>query len=84
MKRNKYNRIHILNLCKPTDCDTTVPLMDAQVAVNELCRYFLGEDWYSISGSISNEQINTEIVCEIELNYKGARRKKRKRRYRKI
>lgn len=84
MKRNKCNKMHILNLCKPIDCGILAPPMDAQVAVDELCRYFLGEDWYSTSGANSSEQINTEIVYEIEMSYKGARRKRKKRRYRKI
>ncbi len=39
--------------------------MTAQTAVDELCRFFLGEDWYTVN-PISTEQINTEIVYEIE------------------
>ena len=45
------------------------PPMDAQVALNELCNYFLGDEWYAIS-PISQEQINTEIVYEIECKLK--------------
>lgn len=50
------------------------PPMNAQVAVNELCRYLLGDDWYTIINS--NEQANTEIVYEIECRYKKHRRRK--------
>lgn len=52
------------------------PPMDAQTAVNELCRFFLGEDWYT-TNPISQEQINTEIVYEIECKYKNIRRVKK-------
>lgn len=45
------------------------PPMKAQVAVNELCHFFLGEDWYSLN-PVSTEQINTEIVYEIERKFK--------------
>ena len=44
------------------------PPMKAQVAVNELCRYFLGDDWYTVINS--NEQANTEIIYEIECKLK--------------
>lgn len=60
----------ILNLCKDVDCGMLTPPMDAQVALNELRRYFLGEDWYVVS-PIGREQINTEIVYEIESKYKS-------------
>lgn len=49
--------------------------MKAQIAVNELCRHFLGEDWYSMN-PVSAEQINTEIVYEIERRYKVRRVRK--------
>ena len=45
------------------------PPMNAQVAVNELCRFFLGEDYWTIVNN--NEQANTEIVFEIECKYKN-------------
>jgi len=47
--------------------------MKAQVALDELCRYFLGEDWYTTMPE-SQEQVNTEIVYEIERKYKGNKR----------
>ena len=51
--------------------------MDAQVALNELCRYFLGKNWYDSSGATSPEQVNTAIVAEIEKNYRGAKLKRK-------
>ena len=71
--RNTFNKDHILDICEPVDCGMLSPPMKTQVAVNELCRYFLGEDWYDCSGACSSEQVNTNIVCEIEKRYKGAR-----------
>ena len=46
-------------------CDTTYGLcpapMDAQLAVNILCDYLLGDDWY-FAGSASVEQGNAMVV----------------------
>lgn len=53
------------------------PPMKAQVAVDELCRYFLGEDWYSVN-PLCAEQINTEIVYEIECKFKRCRARDRR------
>lgn len=50
------------------------PPMEAQVALNELCEFFLGEDWYSVN-PICQEQINTEIVYKIECRYKKLNKK---------
>ena len=77
--RNKFDKEHILKLCEPVDCGIFAPPMKAQVAVNELCRYFLGEDWYDASGATSAEQVNTAIVAEIEKKYKGAKIKRKAR-----
>lgn len=41
-----------------------LPPMEAQKAVDFLCRYILGENWYSVN-PVSTRQINTEIVHEI-------------------
>ena len=71
-KREKVNKEHILSLTDGKDYGLCSPPMEAQVAVNELCRYFLGEDWYSVMPQ-SGEQVNTEIVYAIECNYKGKR-----------
>jgi hypothetical protein len=49
--------------------------MDAQVALNELCRYFLRDNWYTVM-PMSCEQVNTEVVYEIERRYKGYKNKK--------
>ena len=43
--------------------------MDAQTALNELKRYFLGENWCVVD-PISQDQINAQIVYEIELKHK--------------
>lgn len=51
--------------------------MDAQTALNELCRYFLGSNWYDESGLIHPEQVNINIVCAIEKQYKGAKLKRK-------
>lgn len=59
----------ILSLCKDGDYGLCAPPMDAQVALNELCRFFLGEDWYTIM-PVHQTQVNTEIVYEIETKYK--------------
>lgn len=66
----------ILSLTDGKDYGIFAPPMDAQVALNELCRFFLGEDWYT-TGSISNAQVNAEIVYEIENLYKKSWIRKR-------
>lgn len=71
--RNKLDREHILSICESGDYGIFAPPMKAQVAVDELCRYFLGDDWYDTSGATHPEQINTEIVYEIERRYKGCK-----------
>lgn len=71
--RNKFDKEHILSLCEKGDFGIITPPMKAQTALNELCRYFLGEGWYSASGATHPEQINTEIVAEIERKFKGAK-----------
>lgn len=75
--RNKFDKEHILSLCEPGDYGILAPPMKAQTAVNELCRYFLGEDWYDSSGATHPEQVNTAIVAEIEMKYKGAKIKRK-------
>ena len=69
--RNKFDEDHLLSLCEYDG--TTIHPMKAQVAVDELRRYFLGEDWYDTSGVTNTEQVNTNIVAEIEIKYRGAR-----------
>lgn len=71
--KDKMTRERILSLTDGKDYGLFSPPMKAQTAVNELCRYFLGEDWYSVT-NMTNEQVNTEIVYEIESRYKGYKR----------
>jgi hypothetical protein len=40
------------------------PPLNAQLAVDILCEYLLGEDWYCINPQ-SSEQCNTKVVFEI-------------------
>lgn len=75
-KRKKFDRDYILSLCEKGDYGIFAPPMKAQSAVDELCRYFLGDDWYSSSGATHPEQVNAEIVAEIEKRYKGAKVKR--------
>lgn len=70
--RMKFDPERIKKLCKPGDYGIFNPPMDAQVALDELCHYLLGPDWYDSSGCTAREQINTEIVCQIEKRYPGA------------
>ncbi len=44
------------------------PTMNAQLAVNLLCEYLLGEDYY-VDSPVSAEQCNTVIVHDILYNY---------------
>lgn len=64
----------ILSLCKDGNYGLCAPPMDAQVALNELCRFFLGEDWYTVM-PVHQEQVNTEIVYEIESRYRKVKRR---------
>jgi len=72
IKNDEETRERLLKLTNEKDYGLCSPPMDAQVALNELCRYFLGEDWYTALPE-SQEQVNTEIVYEIETRYKGKR-----------
>lgn len=58
----------ILELTGEKYCGIFAPPMDPQIALNELARHLLGEDWYSVN-PVSTNQINTEIVYEIERKY---------------
>lgn len=75
--RNKFDKNHVLSICEKGDYGIFPPPMDAQTALNELCRYFLGDDWYT-ADAIHPEQVNTVIVAEIEKHYKGARIKRKR------
>ena len=51
---------------------------EAQLAVNVLIEYLLGEDWYVVD-PIHNSQVNTVAVHEILLKYSKKYRKEWKR-----
>ena len=53
------------------------PPMNAQMAVDFLQRYLLGEDWYTIN--LNTMQANSEIVHEILYKYSRKYRKEYKR-----
>lgn len=57
------------NLCPPS--------LPAQLAVDYLCNYLLGEDWYCVM-PMHTEQVNTEIVHEILMKYSRKYRKEHK------
>lgn len=52
---------------------------NAQMSLNELSRYILGEDWYTTMG-ISNYEVNPIIVYEIERTVRENRSNVKKRR----
>lgn len=58
-------RKRILSLCEQVDCGIISPPINGQKAFEELCRFILGDNWYSIN-PISQEQINTEMLFESE------------------
>lgn len=66
----------ILELTDGGDYGIFAPPMDPQVALNELAKHLLGDDWYAVN-PISQKQINTEIVYEIERKYNVRRVKSR-------
>lgn len=73
IKENSRENIikkHIFNLTDKKDYALCSSCMDAQTALNELCRHFLGDDFY-IAMPESPAQVNTEIVYYIESLYRG-------------
>lgn len=56
-----------------------LPTMDAQDALNELCSYFLGDNWYEPTGQMHPKVVNYSIVMEIERQYKGCKIEKSKK-----
>jgi hypothetical protein len=62
-------KARLLSLTDGNDYGLCSPPMKAQTALNELCNFFLGKDWYTVM-PMSQEQVNTEIVFEIEESYK--------------
>lgn len=71
-------RNRVLGLAKPIDCGILPPPMDAQVAMNELTKHLLGDDFYIVN-PVNAEQANTEIVYKIERMYKNQRKPKKYR-----
>ena len=45
--------------------------IEAQAAVNELCDYLLGKDWYT-ADPLCNMQVNALIIDEIKAKYPPA------------
>lgn len=87
IKRNKRENIikqHISSLTSQKDCGLCSSCMDAQTAVNELCRYFLGDDFYIVTPE-NPTQVNSEIIYYIESLYRGDLKafKKLKKKYKK-
>lgn len=72
-EQETFNRLFALIDGK--DYGVFPPPMKAQVAIDELCRFFLGDEWYTVN-PISTEQINTEIVYEIERKFNRYRKDK--------
>ena len=63
-------RKHILSLTDVKDYGICNPPMKPEVALDELFRYFLGEDYYCVLPQ-SYEQCITDLVYQVESNYKG-------------
>lgn len=71
-------RDRILKLCEDGDYGIISPPLKAQVALNELYEYLLGEDYYMyITVPMSQEQINAILVYAIECKYKNSKERKR-------
>ena len=64
-------RKRILSLCDDPK-SKSYPTVNAQVAVNELCRHLLGDDWYIVD-PINSKQVNAVIIYEIEKKYRKYR-----------
>lgn len=58
------------------------PPLKAQEAINFLCDYLLGEDWYVVD-PVGTEQVNTEIVHQILYKYSRRYRREYKGYYKK-
>ena len=60
----------LLKLTNIKNDPNVVPYIEPQVALNELCRFFLGEDWY-VTDPLSTKQVNYWIVYDIERKFKN-------------
>jgi hypothetical protein len=79
--RKKLDYIHLIEdvcgfTCENDNYSKPLPSMTAQEALNELCDYFLGDDWYEPTGQTHPEIVNFAIVEEIERRYRGAKIKR--------
>ena len=63
--------------------ETLAPCLPANLAVDFLCNYLLGEDWYCVM-PMHAEQVNAEIVQEILMKYSRKYRKEYKRAIRRL
>lgn len=50
--------------------DVMPPPIEAQAALDELVRYFLGKDYY-ITSPVNAKQANSELIYTIMINYRG-------------
>lgn len=80
--RKKIDYKHLIeDVCGFTEVGVSerlLPSLTAQDALNELCDYFLGEDWYEPTGQTHPEVVNYSIVEAIESKYKGCKIRKEK------
>ena len=61
----------VYDLAEPWPKDDLMqPPMDAQTALDELQRYFLGMD-YQIINPINTEQANSQVIYDIMCQYRG-------------
>jgi len=60
----------LLKLTNIKNDPDVAPYIEPQVALNELCRFFLGEDWY-VTDPLSTKQVNYWIVYDIERKFKN-------------
>jgi hypothetical protein len=82
--RKKIDYKHLIEdvcgfTCENDNYSKPLPSLKAQEALNELCDYFLGEDWYEPTGQVHPEIVNFAIVEEIEKRYRGAKIKRSRR-----
>lgn len=80
--RKKIDYKHLIEevcdfTCENDNYNKPLPSLKAQEALNELCNYFLGEDWYEPTGQVHPEIVNFAIVEEIEKRYRGVKIKKK-------
>ena len=59
----------VLALCKKEKGRDYPAPLSAEDALNELCRYFLGNDWLAVT-PMSTRQKNLGIVTAIEMKYR--------------